>query len=299
MLHRNTAMTVAAALLVGCAGEANDETAGAANPASTSQDEQAVEELRAYWETHYNMHHADMVATTYADSAWTLPADGGWLQGRAAIEADLVEGMAASPTATVGTSDLLLMEDMGVGMGTYTVTVNTEAGDVSWSGSWLNILTKASGEWKILGSITNYDGEPLETVTWRYFDGQPAEDGTMTDVTDYFATHWNMGHPSMVADVYTDDAVAAFAGSPMVEGRAGIEEALATRIESGVKLSVHDVGTLPLGEGWVADGGWYQLDGPDGGGPVQAGSYITILRQQQDGSWKIHWMLTNAQPPVV
>jgi uncharacterized protein (TIGR02246 family) len=298
MLHRTTAIALAATLLVGCAGEANDESQEAADAVvAVASDDQAIEDVRAYWETHYNMHHADMVASTYADSAWSLPADGGALMGRAAIEADLVDGMAASPTASITSRDLVLMGDMAVGMGTYAVTAAPEGGEsMNWSGTYLNVMTKASGEWKILGSITNFDAARPEGWPWNAPMAEaPAEEGTMTEVTDYYATHWNMGHASMVADLYTDDAISSFSNGPIYEGRAAIEAATAERIESGAKLTIHDVATMPLGEGWAADGGWYQLDGPDGT-PVQTGAYMTILKQQEDGSWKIHRSLTNGQP---
>lgn len=299
MLKRSTALVLVTALCAACAGEAPDESSGAV--ADASADEQALEELRAYWETHYNMHHADMVASTYADSAWTLPADGGWIQGRPAIEADLAEGMAGSPTATIQGADILLMGDLGATMGTYSVSVTPEGGEsTGWSGAYLNLVTRQSGEWKILGSITNYDAARPEGWSWvPPMTDPPADEGTMADVVDYFATHWNMGHASMVADLYTDDAMASFSNGPILQGRAAIEEAIAASLESGAQLTIHDVGTLPMGEGWAADGGWYQLDAPGGGDAVQRGSYLNILRQQADGSWKIHRMLSNAQPPAM
>lgn len=294
MFHRTTALALASALLVGCAGE-SDKMAGAADAAAS--DEQAVEALRAYWETHYNMHHPDMVATTYADSAWSLPAAGGYLTGREAIEADLAASMAASPTATITSSDLVLMGDLGASMGTYAVTVAPEGGEsTSWSGTYLNVVTKASGEWKILGTITNYDAARPDGWTWSGSMADPPPDaGTMTEVTDYYATHWNMGHPSMVADTYTDDAMVSFANGAIVQGRAAVEAAIAERINTGAKLEIHDVGTLPMGEGWAADGGWYLLTGPDGTA-IQSGSYLTILKQQADGGWKVHRSVTNGQP---
>ena len=298
MLHRTTAIAVAATLLVGCAGEANDESQEAADAVvAVASDDQAIEDVRAYWETHYNMHHAEMVASTYADSAWSLPADGGLLSGRAAIEAALAAGMASSPTASITSRDVLLMGDMAVSMGTYAVTAAPEGGEsMSWSGTYLNVLTKASGDWKILGAIANYDAARPEGWAWTAPGAEaPADEGTMKELTDYYATHWNMGHASMVADLYTDDALQSSANGPVLEGRAAIETAMAERMESGATLTIHDVGTMPLGEGWAADGGWYAINGPDGTA-VQMGSYVTILKQQEDGSWKIHRSVTNGQP---
>lgn len=294
MSYRVPALALAAALLTGCAGEANEEP-----PVAVVSDEQAIEAVRSYWETHYNMHHADMVASTYADSAWTLPADGGWIQGRAAIEADLAEGMASAATVTIGGGTPIILGDMAVGMGTYAISVPAEGGDTGWSGAYLNIMTRASGEWKILGSITNYDAARPEGWSWAPpMTDPPAEDGTMKDLTEYFATHYNMGHASMVADLYTEDAMAAFSDGPVLSGGAAIEAALTAGMVPGTQLAIHDVGTLPLGEGWAVDGGWYAVTASDGGAVVQSGAYLNLLRQEADGSWKIHRMVSNAQPPA-
>ncbi|HKJ02522.1 MAG TPA: DUF4440 domain-containing protein [Longimicrobiales bacterium] len=298
MLHRITALALTTALLAACGGGDEGMAGGAGGAAGAAADEQAIDDVRAYWETHYNMHHPDMVATTYADSAWSLPADGGYLEGRAAIQADLAESMAASPTATITSADVIVMGDMASTMGTYEVALTPEGGgSTSFGGTYLNILTKASGEWKILGGIVNYDAARPDGWTWAPLMAEPpADEGTMTSVSDYYATHWNMGHASMVADTYTDDAMESFADGPILHGRAAIEASIAARMESGAKLTIHDVATMPLGDGWAADGGWYQVDAADGSGPVQMGAYLNVMKQQADGSWKVHRSVTNAQP---
>jgi ketosteroid isomerase-like protein len=298
MLQRITAMALATALLAACGGGDEGMAGGAEAAASASADEQAIDDVRAYWETHYNMHHPDMVATTYADSAWLLRADGGYVEGRAAIQADLAEDMAESPTATITSTDVILMGDMASGMGTYEVALAPEGGaSTSFGGTYLNILTKASGEWKILGGITNYDSARPDGWTWADpMTEPPTDEGTMTSVSDYYATHWNMGHASMVADTYTEDALESFSNGPILRGRAAIEAAIAERMASGTKLTIHDVATMPLADGWAADGGWVQGEAADGSGPVQMGTYLNIMKQQADGSWKIHRSVTTAQP---
>ena len=84
-----------------CGGDAAEEAPAAEETMAAVSDEQALADLREYWQTHYNMHHASVVAGVYTEDAWSLPAAGGLLEGRAAIEADLESAMAASPTATI------------------------------------------------------------------------------------------------------------------------------------------------------------------------------------------------------
>jgi hypothetical protein len=110
----------------------------------------------------------------------------------------------------------------------------------------------------------------------------------------YFATHYNMGHGGMVASKYAEDAFASFAGVPAVRGRAAIEAELARRIEAGASnLVIHDVRTIPLGDGLAADAGWYSVDTPDG---AVEGAYMLLAEQAEDGSWMIKWHVSNGMP---
>jgi ketosteroid isomerase-like protein len=295
MQYPRIAVALVSLSLAACGADAVDSQVA---DATVSPDEQALMDVAVYWATHYNEHHASMVAQTYADDAWVLSAAGGMIEGREDIEADLTSQMANSPMVSLPEgADILIFGDMATAMGTYTVETSPEGAEaMAWSGTYLNLMTKASGDWKIMGTITNYDAARPEGWNWNEAGDPPADEGTMGDVTDYFATHWNMGHPSMVADMYEDDAMVSFSDSPIVEGRAAVEAALAERIASGAQITIHDVATLPLTDGWAVDGGWYQLDAADGSGPIRMGTYIHLMRQQDDGSWKIHRGLTNTQP---
>lgn len=300
-MHVRRAVPVLTLLaLTACGGgEPAEEAPAAAVATALSPDEQALEDLRAYFEQHYNMHHADMVAATYTDSAWTLPAAGGLVQGRAAIQADMEAAMAGSPTVSITGTDDMVFGDAAVSMGTFQVTTTPPGGEaMTFSGNYLNLVRKVEGEWKIAGSITNYDAARPEGWTWNDAGEAPADEGTMADVVEYFETHWNMGHPDMVADAYTEDAVMAFSNGPALRGRAAVAASLTERIPPGSQLDVHDVATIPLAEGWALDGGWYQINGADGA-VLQMGAYVHLMRQQPDGSWKIHRGLSNAQPPAM
>jgi uncharacterized protein (TIGR02246 family) len=281
-----------------CGGDAAEEAPAAEEAAAPVSDEQALADLRTYWESHYNMHHASVVAGVYTEDAWSLPAAGGLLEGRAAIEADMENAMAASPTATITGIETMVLGDHAVSLGSYSVQVTPEGGEpMTMGGHYLNLTQKVDGEWKIAGGITNYDSARPEGWSWNEMSGDPpAEEGTMTEVTDYFVTHWNMNHPDMVADAYTDDAVVGFSNSGLVRGRSAVATALAERRPEGAELAIHDVGTMELGGGWALDGGWYEFTAADGGAQMQVGAYLNVMRQDADGSWKIHWGLTNSQP---
>jgi len=298
MFNRTIVLGLAVAAFAACAGEPAEDAPSAAELAAAA-DEQALQDFRAYWEEHYNMGHASMVAATYHEEAWTLPSAGGIVMGPAAIEADLEKTMASSPTASIAGLDNMLFGDQAVTMGTYAVQSTGPDGEpMEFDGTYMNLMARVDGAWLIEGSIVNYGEARPDWWTWNEPDSEPMPDeGTMGEFTDYFATHWNMGHASMVAETYTEDAMVSYSNGPVITGRAAVETEIGVRIGEGTQLTIHNVGTIELGEGWTLDGGWYLVDGPDDAGTIQTGTYLHLLQQQEDGSWMIHWAVTTAQPP--
>ncbi len=289
------------ALLIGlivaaCSGQA-DETADAAP--EMSQDKQALNELRDYWATHFNMGHAEMVASVYADSAFTINNNGRTAVGIEDITTSLEESVAGSPEITLESGDLMVMGENAVGWGNVTLSATPEGGDpVSYSGTYLTAFSKDTGEWEIVGTISNYDSERPDGWPWME-PGEPPEDaGAMDDLVASYMTHWNLGHPSMVAHSYTEDATVAFANNPVVHGREAVSATLTERMAAApTKLTIHDLATTDYGNGWALDAGWYQMDPADGGDPLQVGGYVSLARQADDGSWRLHWAVTNGWPP--
>ena len=64
---------------------------------------------------------------------------------------------------------------------------------------------------------------------------------------------------------------------------------------NAVDLTINDVSTIDLGEGWALDGGWYQMDAKDGGDALQFGMYLLLVNQTSAG-WRIKWAVTNSGP---
>jgi len=295
MPKRRVTLLLVGLFVAACGGREPAEEQ--ATTAEAPSDEEALDGLADYYETHFNMHHPSMVASIFTDSAFALLADGEVNMGKAAIESSLTESMAAQPTVEITPMHRRVFGDMAVTMGTYSVSATPEGGEaMQYGGSYLTVATKASGEWKVVGQITNYDSERPEGWEWHEgMDEAPAEDGTMGDLVAGYTRHWNLNHPAMVADYYTDDAIVAFSNSAMVHGKAEVTAFLEARPGPPSTLTVHDVGTQTLSEGYAIDGGWYELTAD--GERVQTGAYLNLLQQQADGSWKIQWGATNAQPP--
>ena len=295
MKIRRFAPVLSTLLLLSCGGDAGDASAAA----EMSPDEQALTELREGYARHFNLHHPSMVADYYAEDAFLLGASGEVSAGREAIAAFLETQMPGFPTISLPGGELMVFGDRAVTMGSYSIeTTPADSDPMTISGSYLTEFTKESGEWKIGVAVTNYDSPRPEG--WEYAEGggdAPDEDGTMADLLGGIMTHWNMGHPSMVADYYTEDALVAGVDGPITMGReavaANFEEAMS---ETPGELIIHDVATEEFGDGWALDGGWYQLNAPDGGDPISTGTYLILCKQAADGSWQIHWSVVNGQP---
>jgi uncharacterized protein (TIGR02246 family) len=297
MSYRSTLALLAGLAFLACGEPPADEAAPAAETAA-SPDEVALQELGDYWETHYNMQHADMVASVYGEEAWSLPADGAYHSGRAAIEASLAATMAAAPTAEITNVATRVFGDAAMSMGSYAVEAAPEGAEsMAFSGSYMNIMSKIEGEWKIIGSLANYDAEPPEGWVWADpMEETPEVGGENQAMASAYAEAWNAGDVSAILGMYAQDAMVSYSNGPIVQGHDALQADLEARMMPGASINIVNVGTMDFGDGWMADGGWYQIDGPDGAGPVQSGWYLNLLGTADDGSRMLHWTITNGRP---
>ena len=78
----------------------------------------------------------------------------------------------------------------------------------------------------------------------------------MTALAEAYETHYNLGHPSMVADLFTSDAQVSFPGEGWVSGAEAINASLAASIEAAPgQMDIHGVETIDLGNGAAVDVG--------------------------------------------
>lgn len=262
-------------------------------------------DLRSQYVEHYNMGHADMVAALYTEDAVVLDADGTPGTGRDAVRAELAASMPMSPTLEIHGADRMAFGDVAVERGRYEVRMTPEEAEpIELSGHYLNVVERVDGEWRISWLATNY-GSPPAAVLPSAGEGTAAEMMEETDTPEGIAAlasayeeHFNLGHPEMVADLYTEEAVAMLAERAPVEGRAAIATALGELMAEGSpQLDIRHAETRALEEGWVAGRGAFTLTATaEEGETSRDGHYLALYRQAEDGSWKIHWVLTNLEP---
>lgn len=301
MTARYPILLLAGLFVAACAEtQPEDADAASAQVADASADEAALEQLRADYVTHYNAHHPAVVAGMFTDSAFGLWADGQVTMGKPAIQAALEADMAGSPTLSLETGDVMVFGDHAVARGSYSVSLTPEgAGALSLAGSYITHFVKADGQWKINGVLSNYDAAPPAGVPTAELTGDPPPDeGTLAELATAYTQSMNAGDWAGVAALYTEDATVAFSNGPALQGRAAIQARLAETFTGGAPtIEIHDVGTVDVGDGYVVDGGWFTLNATTAEGAItQTGTYMSLARRDADGSWKIHWSVSNGQP---
>lgn len=307
MKLRTALVVLLAVVVVGCAGDTGEEAETAtpdepAAPAEPAGDpEAAFEEVRAEYVRHYNLGHPEMVADLHTDDTLFLYADGSVAEGRDELVARLTADMEGSPTLGLETAETLVVGDVILGRGSWTLEVTPEGGDpISQSGSWVNLVERVDGEWRI-ALVTNNNAAPAPPGTPA--DPEPETPPETTDTNEAlaalaadYATHFNMGHASMVADFFTEDGVAMYAESEPVQGREAITAALeATIAEGSPQLAIHQTGVKEIGEGWFVTIGWYETEATMEGETVRRqGNYTTVAQPTEDGGFLIRWGISNA-----
>jgi uncharacterized protein (TIGR02246 family) len=302
-----SAIPVVFGLLVGaCAPDTEQAAEGAAETAEATTQEYAnagalIATLAANYEEHYNLGHATMVADLYADDAIVLGANSAVSKGREAIIASTEASIAAlSPTLTINPAEQVMVGDWVVDRGSYSQEVTPEGGEaVTLSGYYMSLSRLTADGLRLHRLAVNGDAPPPipmpgpETVETEAVSGGP-----LADLIASYAEHYSAGHAPMVADLWTEDGVAMFAEVPASSGRTAIEAAVAAELAEGSpQLAIMDAETLVLGEGWAVDRGHWSVEATvEGQSVTRTGTYLVLCREMDDGSWKLHWGLTNAVP---
>jgi ketosteroid isomerase-like protein len=183
-------------------------------------------------------------------------------------------------------------------MGTYSISVTPEGAEpMGYSGAYINAMEKVDGEWKIAGTMSNYDAPPPEDWTWNPVpEGDPPPDApSYPELIEAYEAAFNSGDAAAVAALYTDDARVSYSNGPILSGPAEVQASMAERMTEGATIEIHEVGSQDMGGGLTGAGGWYQITGPDGMA-AQTGYWMNVMRAQPDGSQKVVWTLTNARP---
>lgn len=288
------------ALNLGCGGD-GEPAADTELPADVVAEDggavAALEAISEYWETHYNMGHPSMVASKMAEDGLLWSGNGSMMFGRDAVEASLaaqIEG--SSPQIQIEQDEALAFGDFGMARGTYQVAGSADGQDFTNTGYWMSLATSVEGEWQVVGLVTNLDSPDQPILPSESMELPEALESAsaLGDAADYYMTHFNLGHPSMVADRYTENAVTMGAGESLISGRDAILARLTGMTDAGAQISVTPYATQELNGGaWIAGVGTYTIAVPD---QETVNGHFHALYQEVDGEMQVHWLLTGATP---
>ncbi len=286
-------------LTIACGGEAGEdaemteEEQSATEAMPEASGEEAMAELTDYWATHYDMGHPGMVADKFAEDAIIWDGHGSRYYGREAIAGALESAIEA------GRSDIEFHPDETLVFGHSAVAIghfvaSGMAGDeeVMNSGYYMSLAEQVDGVWMLKGFISNLDAPDQPMMEGMMMESPTEGEGAelIQEHGDYVVAHYNMGHASMVADRYAEDAVVMPAGAPSVSGRAAVQEWLQSMMDAGVSFDgMTGWGAHELDESHVLGAGDYSVESPDG---TMSGHFAGLYVRGEDGSLQARWLIT-------
>ncbi len=280
---------------IACAAETADETATAEEPQEYASNADAAS-LAAFvsdWQTHYNMGHGSMVGDYFADDGLMWSGSQGLIHGSEAIGAALQSGIdMASAQMTIGLDDQVIRGNFAVARGTYS-TEGTVDGEASGnSGHWTTYAEMIDGEWKIHGLISNI-GEGQDAPAFQHSEMAEAHESAamVADGTEYFQTHFNMGHPEMVAGRYAENAV--LMGGTLEHGRDALAATLKEMTDAGAQITVTPFAAAELGDDYVTSIGTFAIVTA---GTTVSGHFSNLAVKTEDGTLETLWSLTSIHP---
>lgn len=284
---------------IGCSADSADtadETAAAEEPQEYASNADAAS-LAAFigdWQTHYNQGHGTMVAENYfAEDGLMWSGSQGLFFGAEAIGAALQSGIdMTSSQIEVGLDDQIIRGNFAVARGTYATTGEMDGAEVGNSGHWMTYSEMVDGEWKIIGLISNIaDGQEAPAFVHSELP-PPLENAALaSEGPEYFVTHFNMGHPDMVADRYDENVV--LMGGTLERGREAIRARLTEMYDAGSQIAITPFGAAELGDDYITSIGTYTITVD---GAATMGHYSNVSRKMEDGTTSTVWSLTSTHP---
>ena len=126
---------------------------------STAAAPDAFDKLRRAFELAYSAGNAPGLGDLFTEDATLMPPDGPYVNGRAAVVAYYQNWFDQFvPSLSIGTDEVRLVGELGLGRGTFKVTLTPKSGGdpVHLEGKYLNLSQPmADGSWQIVRHIWN------------------------------------------------------------------------------------------------------------------------------------------------
>lgn len=305
MKFRSTMPLALGVLIAACAPEADQsaqETAETTTQeySSPAAAEELIAALAAGYEEHYNLGHAAAIADMYAEDAVVQLSTSAIVEGREAIAAANELFMTVySPQLEISPAAQLTVGDWVLDRGSYTNNITADGEAATLTGNYMS-LSERSGDGLVFHRLAvNFDGPPpIAMPAVEATEAVSVTGGPLADFRAAYMEHYNMGHASVVAEMWAEDAVAMFAEQPAASGRAAIEAVIQGLMDKmAPQLTIMSAESKIIGDGVAVNRGSFKVDGTvDGQAVTRTGTYMTVTRQTEDGAWKIQWGISNLEP---
>jgi uncharacterized protein (TIGR02246 family) len=128
-----------------------------------------------------------------------------------------------------------------------------------------------------------------EAATATYESADP-----LAEVRGSYEEHYNSGNVMAVAGLYTADGVYMPASGSYSVGGDAITGVLESSLAGSPTVKITATETNMYGDVAFERGNYSVEMTPEGAEPIGfSGHYITFSKKQADGSWKLHWVLSN------
>ena len=117
-------------------------------------------------------------------------------------------------------------------------------------------------------------------------------------MTKEFVEAYNRRDAAAAAQVYADDAKVMPPNMPMVSGKQAIQAFWKFAMDMGARLNLETV-EVAVDGGMAYERGVITITMQPGTAQekISNGKYVTVLRRQTDGSWKLVLDIWNSDPP--
>ena len=277
-----------------------------AQPQAPPSEEEVAAAVNAIWDEY----EASVIAgdvdrwiAQWTEDGVQMPPNAPFFEGKEHIYARVGANMAAGPTDELVITPLEITSagDWAYSRGVYTVTFPLGDGEEGFlDGKFMTILQRQpDGSWKIHRDIFNSNVPPAPAAAPTTDAAEVA--AAIDAVWREYEASQIAGDPDRWIALWAEDGVQLPPGSPPVVGKAAID----ARDRSDLEVNEYSQFVITNREVEVngdlafARGDFRVTVAPKSGGdPMDfEGKYMTIFRQQPDGSWKIYRDIFNPSAP--
>ena len=211
--------------------------------------------------------------------------------------------MATANDVAISNQDVQVAGDLALSRGLFRVDATLKDGGMPlvMDGKYMSVLQRQpDGSWKLYRDIFNSNAPSPAPPAPEEADVEAVTEAVLA-IWDEYEASILAGDPDRWIDLWVEDGVQLPPGNPPVVGKEAIydriSDDLATFEYSEFVINNEDVevnGDLAFARGNYV----VTLAAKAGGDPISVdGKYMTIMRQQPDGSWKIYRDIFNSNVP--